>query len=140
MAALAAHLARGRSVLVGHSGAGKTSLLNALVPGLALATAAVRRSDARGRHTTSAATLVELPGGGQVLDTPGLREFGLWAISRQDLRRHFEEIARLASACRFRDCSHRAEPECAVRAAAGKGELPAGRYRSYLRLLAECVP
>ncbi len=140
IAELALRLARGRAVLVGQSGSGKTSLVNALVPGLALPTAAVRRSDGKGRHTTSAATLVELPGGGQLLDTPGVRQFGLWSIGEADVRRHFEDIARLAVRCRFRDCGHRGEPQCAVRDAEASGELAPARYRAYLRLLEECEP
>jgi ribosome biogenesis GTPase len=137
---LAHRLQDGRAVLVGQSGAGKTTLLNALVPGLALATNEVRRHDGKGRHTTSAATLVELPGGGQVLDTPGVRQFGLWAIERGDLERHFAELAAAAVDCRFGDCRHGAEPGCAVREAVAAGEIDGSRYASYRRLLAECEP
>ncbi len=133
-------LQNGRAVLVGQSGAGKTTLLNALVPGLALATTEVREHDGKGRHTTSAATLVELPGGGQVLDTPGVRQFGLWAIGRGDLDRHFAEIAAAAADCRFRDCLHGEEPDCAVRTALAADAIDVSRYASYRRLLAECEP
>jgi ribosome biogenesis GTPase len=137
---LAMRLRRGRSVLVGHSGAGKTSLLNALAPGAALATGPVREWDAKGRHTTNAATLIELPGGGQVLDTPGVRQFGLWSIHRQDLLEHFADVAEHGRSCRFRDCRHDTEPRCAVRGAVERGELSASRYRAYRRLVDECSP
>jgi len=98
----------------------------------------VRARDAKGRHTTSSTSLVELPGGGQVLDTPGVRQFGLWSVRREDLLEHFAEIAELGTGCRFRDCRHGAEPDCAVRSAAESGELSAQRYRAYLRLRDEC--
>jgi ribosome biogenesis GTPase len=137
---LALRLRQGRSVLVGHSGAGKTSLLNALAPGAALTTRPIREWDARGRHTTSAATLLELEGGGQVLDTPGVRQFGLWSVRREDLLQHFADVAQHGRGCRFRDCRHDAEPECAVRAAVERGELPRSRYRAYRRLVDECSP
>ena len=114
--------------------------LRGLVPGLALATQEVRGYDGKGRHTTTAATLVELPGGGQVLDTPGVRQFGLWAIERDDVERHFADVAALAAGCRFRDCGHGEEPECSVREAVAAGELPRSRYGSYRRLIAECGP
>lgn len=140
LAELASRLQQGRSVLVGHSGAGKTSLLNALVPGAALGTGPVRERDAKGRHTTSATTLVELEGGGQVLDTPGVRQFGLWSIHRADLLQHFGDVAQHGRSCRFRDCRHDSEPQCAVRGAVARGELPASRYRAYRRLVDECSP
>jgi ribosome biogenesis GTPase len=137
---LAMRLRQGRSVLVGHSGAGKTSLLNALVPGASLATGPLREGNAKGRHTTSAATLIELEGGGQVLDTPGVRQFGLWSIRREDLLEHFADVAEHGRECRFRDCRHDSEPRCAVRGAVERGELPESRYRAYRRLVDECIP
>lgn len=126
-----------RAVLVGHSGGGKSSLANALRPGSALPTGPLREHDGRGRHTTSAAAMVELPGGGQLLDTPGVRQFGFWAIGRADLLRHFADIARLARDCRFRNCRHRDEPDCAVVAAVASGELVAARWAAFQRLEAE---
>ncbi|MBO0868554.1 MAG: GTPase RsgA, partial [Micromonosporaceae bacterium] len=105
-----------------------------------------RRADGRGRHTTTYRSLVPLPGGGAVLDTPGLREVGLispagWVEPAPStgggsagLDRVFAEIAQLATACRFHDCQHRQEPGCAIRAALSAGELPMRRYQSWLKL------
>jgi ribosome biogenesis GTPase / thiamine phosphate phosphatase len=128
-----------RAVLVGHSGGGKTSLVNVLRPGAALPTGPLREHDGRGRHTTSAAAMVELPGGGQLLDTPGVRQFGCWEIGRGDLLRHFADIARLARDCRFRNCIHRDEPDCAVIEAVGVGNLAVARWAAFQRLAAEVL-
>jgi ribosome biogenesis GTPase / thiamine phosphate phosphatase len=131
---LDAYLELGRTVaLLGSSGVGKSTLANRLAGSELLATAAVRE-DERGRHTTTRRQLVLLPRGGLLLDTPGLRELQL---SGANLGETFPEIAALAPRCRFRDCSHTHEPGCAVRAAAEAGEIPRGRYESYLKLAAE---
>lgn len=130
---LAAYLGPGRTVaLLGSSGVGKSTLANRLA-GTDLATGEVRE-DERGRHTTTRRQLVPLPGGGFLLDTPGLRELQL---SGADLDETFPEIAALATECRFRDCSHTHEPGCAVRAAVEAGELPRERLESYVKLTAE---
>lgn len=126
-----------RSVLVGHSGVGKSSLVNALAPALAFATGAVRASDGKGRHTTTRAQLVELWPGTELVDTPGVRQFGLWRITRDDVRAHFAEFAAHAAACRFADCSHLVEPGCGVRDAAHAGEIASGRFALYARLWRE---
>ncbi len=136
---LRGHLRGALSVLVGQSGVGKSSLLNALVPGLGLRARAARASDGKGRHTTAARTLYRLPEGGQVIDTPGIREFGLWGVERRDLADYFPELRAAAPACRFGDCLHDREPDCAVRAAVERGAIPAARYASYLRVLASLV-
>ena len=126
---------RGRvSVLAGKSGVGKTSLLNALQPELGLRVAAVGRNS-KGRHTTTNPEMFPLDDGGFVVDTPGVREFGLWDIPEEDLALHFPEMRALVGACRFRlDCQHDEEPGCAVRRAVMDGAISPERYRSYRRL------
>jgi len=133
--ALAAAL-RGRlSALVGPSGVGKTSLANRLVPDLAAQTGAVNVKTGKGRHTTSASLLYELPGGGWLADTPGLRAIGSVSDpAGPGLGGHFPELEALAYGCRFRDCSHTHEPGCAVKAALEEGQLDPQVYRRYVRL------
>jgi len=121
-------------VLIGKSGVGKSSLINAL-GGLHLETAAVRARDMKGRHTTTQATLHVLPGGARLVDTPGVRAFGLWKLGRRELSFYFPELAALAGDCEYRDCSHTHEPLCAVRDAVEAGSLPRARYESYRRVL-----
>jgi ribosome biogenesis GTPase len=113
---------------------GKSSLVNALVPGANLATREIRVKDQRGRHVTAAATLHELPGGGLLVDTPGVRELAL-EIAPQELPWYFPEMAPFAPRCRFNNCSHTHEPDCAVIAAAEAGTISQRRYNSYLRML-----
>jgi ribosome biogenesis GTPase len=125
------------SVFAGHSGVGKSSLLRLLVPGIQVKVAEVNPRTGRGRHTTTAAELVRLPDGGYVIDTPGIRQFSLWDLTEEDVRRFFVEIARYGAGCRFADCSHTVEPGCAVRAALEEGRLHPRRYESFLRLLEE---
>jgi ribosome biogenesis GTPase / thiamine phosphate phosphatase len=132
-------LAGRRSVLTGPSGVGKSSLLNALFPGANLRVGAISESVNKGRHTTVGAVMLPLPGvdGGYVIDTPGLREVGLWSLLAKELDRCFPEIGVLRDECRFADCRHVSEPECAVRAAVRDGTVSAQRYDSYVRLLEE---
>jgi ribosome biogenesis GTPase len=125
--------------LVGSSGVGKTSILNRLLgaaPGAARATSEVRLSDDKGRHTTTRRELVVAPSGLIVIDTPGVREIGLWDASA-GLAAAFPEIEELAAACRFNDCAHAGEPGCAVCAAIEQGSLPAARVERYEKLLRE---
>ena len=129
-------LQRGIHLLAGQSGVGKSSLANALLPSLALDTGGLSRSTGKGRHTTTAARLHPLPGGGWLVDTPGVWEYGLWAMPIDDLERGFPEF-RSIGPCRFRNCRHDHEPGCAVRDAAEAGRIPAARYRAWLRLLDE---
>ena len=122
-------------VLLGSSGVGKSTLINALLGEGRLATGEVR-SDGRGRHTTSHRELLVLPGGGVLIDTPGLRELQLWETDG-GLDRAFADIAELVTQCRFSDCAHDTEPGCAVNEALSDGSLPADRWESYLKLQRE---
>ncbi|MCU0247971.1 MAG: ribosome small subunit-dependent GTPase A [Bryobacter sp.] len=127
----------GKSVVfIGSSGVGKSSLINRLYGDDILVTQAVRESDAKGRHTTTWRELILLPGGGLVIDTPGMREFHLW-LAGDGLEAAFSDVAEWAARCRFRDCRHEAETECAVLQAVQKGRLSAERLASYRRLRRE---
>jgi ribosome biogenesis GTPase len=123
-------------VLVGQSGAGKSTLVNRLVGREAQETKAVRKGDSRGRHTTTTRDLIPMPGGGVLLDTPGLRSLALWDAERA-VADTFPDIEELAAGCRFRDCRHDAEPDCAVRAATLDGTLERRRFDSYRKLETE---
>lgn len=129
------HLGVGRTgALLGSSGVGKSTIANRLVGYDLLATREVRVADSRGRHTSTSRQLVLLPdGGGVLIDTPGMRELQLWDTG-DGLLGTFTDIEDLAASCRFRDCRHRQEPGCAVRAAIARGDVTAGRLDSYLKL------
>ena len=131
---LRGRMAGKRSILAGASGVGKSTLINALIPTAQAATGTVRASDERGRHTTSAASVYELPEGGILVDTPGIRELGL-RFDAQLLPWYFPEFERHVAQCRFNDCSHTHEPHCAVIDAVDNGLIPERRYDGYLRLL-----
>lgn len=135
--ALFAELRGKESLLTGASGVGKSTILNKLAPGLTLRTGEVSEKNRRGKNTTVAAVLVPLPGGGWLVDTPGFSEVGLWGIEPRELARCFPEMREEIDRCKFADCTHRGEPECAVRAAAEAGRIAPARYESYLTLLAE---
>ncbi len=124
------------AVLVGPSGAGKSTLVNSLLGEQRQATREVRVSDGRGMHTTVTRELIQMPGGGVLIDTPGLRAFGLTG-SEEGIASVFAEIERSAQACRFRDCTHRGEPGCAVRADLESGALSPERLASYHKLIGE---
>jgi ribosome biogenesis GTPase len=136
--AVRAHLGEGiTGALVGPSGAGKSTLVNALVGEERLATGSVA-ADGTGRHTTTRRELVVLPGGGLLVDNPGMREVHLW-LADEGFDEAFADIAALAAECKFADCRHESEPGCAVRAAVEAGRLDAKRFRSYLALRRELV-
>lgn len=133
------HLGPGvTGALLGSSGVGKSTLVNALVGSEILATGDIREDDGRGRHTTTRRQLVLLPDGGLVIDTPGMRELQLWAAD-DGLDDAFRDISGLAEHCRFSDCAHESEPDCAVRAALESGELASDRWESYRKLQRELV-
>jgi ribosome biogenesis GTPase len=123
-------------VLIGSSGVGKSTILNRLAGAELRATREVRRSDSRGRHTTSLRELFLVPGCGCLIDSPGVREIGLWGEASA-LDATFQDIADLAGSCRFADCAHQSEPGCAVKAALESGQLDPERYESYLKLKKE---
>ncbi|MFV0132966.1 ribosome small subunit-dependent GTPase A [Streptomyces sp. HMX87] len=133
---LAAVVSGGTAVLLGQSGAGKSTLANALLGVDVMDVRAVRDVDGKGRHTTTTRNLLALPGGGVLIDTPGLRGVGLWDAG-SGVGQVFAEIEELAEECRFHDCAHQSEPGCAVLAAIDAGELPVRRLESYRKLLRE---
>ncbi len=140
LAGLRAAFSGRASVLLGKSGVGKTSLLNALEPGLGQRVAAVSRATGKGRHTTSQVELFPLAaeGGGALVDTPGTREFGLWDVAEDELALYFREMRPHVGRCKFGlDCRHDSEPGCAIRQAVLAGDISPRRYQSYLRLQAE---
>ncbi|MEO3974351.1 ribosome small subunit-dependent GTPase A [Streptomyces sp. CAU 1734] len=136
MAGIAAMVSGGTSVLLGVSGAGKSTLANALVGADVMAVQESREVDGKGRHTTTTRNLLTLPGGGVLIDTPGLRGVGLWDAG-SGVGQVFAEIEEIAAECRFQDCAHESEPGCAVRAAVDDGALPERRLESYRKLLRE---
>lgn len=137
IAGVAEYLGLGRTAaLIGPSGSGKSTLVNALAGGDVQETREVRVSDGRGRHTTVSRELIVLPGGGLIIDTPGLRAVGMWD-SAEGLAQAFSDIEELARECRFRDCRHEGEPGCAVEAAVTSGDLPERRLTSFRELQAE---
>ncbi|MFP6582822.1 MAG: ribosome small subunit-dependent GTPase A [Candidatus Hydrogenedentota bacterium] len=127
-------LAKKWAVFAGHSGVGKSTLLNCLSPELNLDTREVSRRNEKGKHTTTLSQLHVLEGDIHVVDTPGIRQLGLWNVSPEEVSYYFPEIAELGAGCKFRDCTHIHEPDCAVRGALEEGRLNAYRYDSYVRI------
>jgi ribosome biogenesis GTPase len=124
--------------LLGTSGSGKSSLVNALMGAEVVQTGEVRQADSKGRHTTTWRELVVVPTGGALIDTPGLRELGMW-VDEEGIDATFSDITELAAQCRFNDCAHLTEPDCAVLAAIAAGDLAADRLESYRKLLGEAA-
>lgn len=125
----------GINVFIGPSGVGKTSLLNTIDPQLALKIGEVSSYSDKGKHTTTFASLVPLQGGGYVVDTPGIREFGIVNIGKAELSLHFPEMIEPREKCKFYNCTHYHEPKCGVREAYENGAIDADRYASYLNIL-----
>jgi ribosome biogenesis GTPase / thiamine phosphate phosphatase len=128
------------SLLSGHSGVGKSSFLNALFPAMNLKTREVSGWSGKGIHTTTFAEMYDLPEGGRIIDTPGMREFGLVDISRQELSGYFPEMRALAGQCQFNNCLHVEEPNCAVKKAVADGRIHPDRYVSYCHILESIEP
>lgn len=124
----------GTTAFSGQSGVGKSSLLNAIQPGLDLRVREVSDWTAKGKHTTSTAELIRLESGGHVVDTPGLRQFELWGVDAGEIEAHFVEFRPYIPNCKFPGCTHTHESECAVKDALHSGQIHAGRYESYLKL------
>ena len=122
------------SVVAGQSGVGKSSLLNAIQPDLGLRTGDVMQQTQKGRHTTTTARLIRLDCGGYVIDTPGIRSFDLTVIPREEFEAHFIEFVDIVADCKFPDCTHTHEDDCALKAAVERGDVHPERYRSYLQM------
>lgn len=123
------------TLISGHSGVGKSSFINFLFPNFALKTQEVSGWSGKGLHTTTFAEMFDLPGGGRIIDTPGIREFGVVDISKQELSHYFPEMRELINDCQFNNCMHMNEPGCAVKAAAEEGRVSIDRYVSYCTIL-----
>ena len=138
IAALQDRIAGCTTLFSGHSGVGKSTLINALKPDLALRTMEVSEWSGKGQHTTTFAEMFDLPeasGGGRIIDTPGVKEFGLIDMEREELSHYFPEMRRILNDCRFNNCMHMDEPGCAVKAAVTAGTITVDRYASYLTIL-----
>ena len=133
------HLNGRVSILVGQSGVGKSSLVRLLLPDAQIRVGQLSAASGLGKHTTTETTLYHLPGGGDLIDSPGVRDFQLWAVTPDDLQRGFRELRRYRGDCRFQDCRHNGEPGCAVAAAADGGAVDARRLASYRSLLQQAL-
>ncbi len=136
---LNAYLQPGKTVVfLGSSGVGKSSLVNALAGEEIMAVSAIREDDSKGRHTTTHRQLIRLKNGVMIIDTPGMRELGMWDVS-EGIADAFSDVQQYLGRCRFSDCRHENEPGCAIRAAIDRGDLPPSRWESYRRLQEEAV-
>ena len=123
------------SILVGQSGVGKSSLINQLLPDLQIQTGALSEATGKGTHTTTSTMLYQLTGGGNLIDSPGVWEYGIWKLDKHELATGFIEFKCWLGQCRFNDCVHATEPDCAIKQAVANGAIHDWRYHSYLRLL-----
>lgn len=135
MSALHRYLANGTSIFVGQSGVGKSSLINQLLPEVNAQTGAVSEVSGLGQHTTTASRLYHLPQGGNLIDSPGIREFGLWHLEADEITQGYREFQSVLGSCKFRDCKHKDDPGCALKQAVENGEISAIRFENYHRLL-----
>lgn len=130
------YLLKDKTTLIsGHSGVGKSTFINTIHPEVSLKTGEVSGWSGKGMHTTTFSEMIDLPFGGKVIDTPGIREFGVLDVSRQELSHYFPEMRARIHDCKFNNCLHLDEPECAVTAAVGRGEIAEERYISYCKIL-----
>ncbi|HHQ4923442.1 TPA: small ribosomal subunit biogenesis GTPase RsgA, partial [Aeromonas veronii] len=123
------------SIFVGQSGVGKSSLTNALMPGLGVLTGEISENSGLGQHTTTTARLYHFPSGGDLIDSPGIREFALWHLEADRITWCFVEFRDYLGGCKFRDCTHKDDPGCALRAAVDAGAISADRFHNYHRIL-----
>jgi ribosome biogenesis GTPase / thiamine phosphate phosphatase len=130
------YLHSGTSIFVGQSGVGKSSLMNSLMPGLEAHTQEVSANSGLGQHTTTVSRLYHLPEGGDLIDSPGIREFALWHLTPEEVTRGFTEFLPWLGRCKFRDCKHIADPGCAIQHAVETGDISSERYDSYTKILA----
>jgi ribosome biogenesis GTPase len=123
------------NLIAGHSGVGKSTLINLLEPNLALRTGEISKAHSKGMHTTTFAEMFEMNGGGWIIDTPGIKEFGIVNVERNELSHFFPEMRNLFGACKYHGCLHDQEPGCAVRKAVDEGKIAVTRYECYLQIL-----
>ena len=135
LGALQDRLRGNMTLFSGHSGVGKSSLINQLIPGLVLRTHQVSGWSGKGQHTTTFAEMIDLPGGGRIIDTPGVKEFGLIDFEKPELSHYFPEMRARLNDCKFNNCIHLNEPGCAIIEAVHKGEISEERYISYVSIL-----
>lgn len=129
------HLAKGTSIFVGQSGVGKSSLINQLMPEMNILTGAISDNSGLGQHTTTASRLYHLPLGGNLIDSPGIREFGLWHLEPEQITSGYREFQPILGTCKFRDCKHKMDPGCELRQAVENGKISAIRFENYHKLI-----
>lgn len=135
IAELTSLLAQGNSIFVGQSGVGKSSLVNTILPEVETQIGEISETSGLGQHTTTASTLYHLPQGGNLIDSPGIREFGLWHLENEDITRGYREFLPYLGTCKFKDCKHLQDPGCSIREAVESGEINPIRFENYHRLL-----